>query len=159
LGYVAPTVGASRFLQQAGTQVLDAAGVGLTRILGFVALALTPTSMGTGDELNRPMTLADFNRLPPINNKLAPPGFPGDELENHHWLPQEFKSWFEAAPRNFNIENFREEIPMQWHRGADIGLHSQGYNAGWRTFIEQNPGASYNQTTQFLNQAKTAFGY
>jgi RHS repeat-associated protein len=95
----------------------------------------------------------------PPTRKCAPPGFPGDDPENHHRLPQEFKDWFEAQPRNLNIEDYTTEMPMQWHRGQGIGLHSQGYNAAWRQFITQNPAATQAQTLRFLNQIESAGGY
>ncbi|HEY5895330.1 MAG TPA: RHS repeat-associated core domain-containing protein [Chthoniobacterales bacterium] len=95
----------------------------------------------------------------PPRTPKAPPGFPGDDCEKHHRLPQEFQDWFEASPRNLNIEDFTRDMPMQWHRGQGIGIHSQGYNAAWRSFIEQNPGASGQQTINFLNQVEGQMGF
>jgi RHS repeat-associated protein len=95
----------------------------------------------------------------PPKTPMSPPGFPGDDCEWHHRLPREFKEWFEAAPRNLNIEEFTRKMPMQWHRGKDIGIHQQGYNATWRSFIEQNPGATRSQTLDFLGRAEAQIGF
>lgn len=91
--------------------------------------------------------------------KKAPAGFPGDECEKHHRLPEQFKAWFEAAPRNLNIENYTQSMPMQWHRGQGIGLHSQGYNPAWQQFIAKNPGATAEETLSFLNQLERGIGF
>jgi hypothetical protein len=109
--------------------------------------------------LDRIMPLPAGPPMDPPKPPKAPPGFPGDDCEKHHRLPQEFKDWFEASPRNLNIENFARDMPMQWHRGQGIGLHSQGYNAAWRSFIQQNPGASSTQTLRFLNQVERQMGF
>jgi hypothetical protein len=73
-------------------------------------------------------------------------------------LPNQFKPWFEAPPRNLNIEDYTTPMPMQWHRGADIGLHPD-YNAAWANFIKAYPDASAEQTLQFMNQLENSMGF
>jgi RHS repeat-associated protein len=94
---------------------------------------------------------------PPCNNIVK--GFPGDQNERHHRLPKQFKDWFSDPRRGLNIEDFTKEMPMQWHRGADIGLHPNGYNDAWGDFIEQNPGASAEETLQYLNNLENSMGF
>jgi hypothetical protein len=94
---------------------------------------------------------------PPCDGK-ATTGFPGEDPEDHHRLPEQFKPWFEASPRNLNIENYKTPMPMQWHRGADIGLHPD-YNAAWQNFINAYPNASADQTLQFMNQLENSMGF
>jgi hypothetical protein len=148
-----------------------ATGIG---VVGTGALALAPIA-GYGyyqlgnliGDINAP-DASDFHGpgvqtampppRPPTITK-APAGFPGDECENHHRLPQQFKNWFESPPRNLNIEDYTQSMPQQWHTGADIGLHPNGYNAAWGDFISQNPNASAADTLQFLNQAEADFGF
>ncbi len=100
-------------------------------------------------------------RKPPCNNVAM--AWPGENFHNHHWLPQEFRDWFEAAPRNLDIDapEFREHIPMQWHTGEDIGLHSPNslnLNARWGDFIRENPGASRAETLDFMRQQQQEWG-
>ena len=93
---------------------------------------------------------------PPL---LAPAGFPGDEPHNHHDYPQQFREWFEDPLRNINIDEFTTEMPQQWHTGADISIHANGYNAAWEAFIEANPDASYMETVNFMNALKNSMGF
>jgi RHS repeat-associated protein len=94
---------------------------------------------------------------PPIGPRSVP-GFPGDDCEKHHRLPREFRDWFEAPPRNLNIEDYTEKIPMQWHRGAEIGLHGLGYNEEWASFIQQNPDATAEEVLEFLECWRSRWG-
>jgi RHS repeat-associated protein len=96
---------------------------------------------------------------PPCGPKQAPPGFPGDGMEDHHRLPRQFKDWFEASPRNLDIEAYTQRMPMQWHRGAEIGIQNQGYNAAWKTFIGQNPNATAAQVLEYLAQLEKSLGF
>lgn len=94
---------------------------------------------------------------PPCPPKKGPPGFPGDEPENHHRLPQQFAPWFNA--RGLNPEDYTQDMPMQWHRGEDIGIHNQGYNADWQSFIQQYPDATPQQILQQLNYLENHYGF
>jgi hypothetical protein len=48
---------------------------------------------------------------------------------------------------------------MQWHRGADISIHSQGYNEAWQDFINENPNATSGQILQHLYDLENYFGF
>ena len=120
---------------------------------------------GSWDDLqtavaNSPATAASVSppRKPPCNGK-ATTGFPGEENNDHHRLPRQFKPWFEAPPRNLNIEDYKTPMPFQWHLGADIGLHPNGYNDAWANFISANPNASAEQTLQFMSQLENSMGF
>ena len=97
-------------------------------------------------------------RKPPCNPRTTR-GFPGEDPEDHHRLPKEFKEWFGAAPRNLNVNDFVTKMPMQWHRGQGISIHSQGYNAAWRQFIKQFPNASREKVLQFLGELEKSLGF
>jgi hypothetical protein len=73
-------------------------------------------------------------------------------------LPQQLKEWFQASPRNIDIEKYKVPMPRQWHTGKEIGLHPRGYNADWKKFIEQNPHATREQTLKFLQQLENKYG-
>lgn len=93
---------------------------------------------------------------PPIP---APAGFPGDEPNEHHWFPQQFEDWFSASPRNIDIDDYVTQMPQQWHTGAEISIHSNGYNAAWKAFIEAYPDASFSETLNFMNALKNSMGF
>jgi hypothetical protein len=80
-------------------------------------------------------------------------------MEDHHRLPRQFKDWFEASPRNLDIEAYTQRMPMQWHRGAEIEIQNQGYNAAWKTFIGQNPNATAAQVLEYLAQLEKSLGF
>ena len=63
------------------------------------------------------------------------------------------------TPSHKQIENYKTDMPMQWHRGQGIGIHSQGYNQAWQNFIAQNPSASAQQVLQFLSQLEQSMGF
>jgi RHS repeat-associated protein len=150
-----------------GWSATAAVGTGVVLSLGVDALVLLSAGAileQTTPELFDPFFDSFFpqSEMPPPRpptTKCAPPGFPGDEPENHHRLPQEFKEWFEAEPRNLNIEDYTTEMEMQWHRGQEIGIHSQGYNSAWRQFISENPTATQAETLRFLKRIESATGF
>ncbi len=111
-------------------------------------------------DYSRPPRLQTQGAMPPPrppSTKRAPPGFPGDEPNEHHRLPQEFREWFKA--RGLDIEKYTTSMPQQWHTGQGISIHSQGYNAAWRQFISQNPNATAQQALDFMSKLETSLGF
>ena len=119
------------------------------------AILLTPTSIGPEPQ----SSVAPPGKPPCPPKSQAPAGFPGDENNEHHRFPKEFKEWFNASPRNIDVDDYTVDMPFQWHMGAEIGIHPQGYNAAWRGFIEQNPNASFSETIQFRDALENQMGF
>jgi RHS repeat-associated protein len=93
---------------------------------------------------------------PPCNTKVTS-GFPGDENEDHHRLPRQFELYFNA--RGLKIEDYTTKMPMQWHRGAGISLHSNGYNNAWENFIAENPNADSEDILLYLYDLENSMGF
>ena len=146
-------------------------------VAGGAALALAPAAAygywqlgnvlgeGISDALGYNDPVAPLPKLqrpppkPPCNNKQAPPGFPGDDPQEHHNYPQQFRNFFETKGINIDADENLTKMPQQWHVGEDISIHSNGYNGMWEDFIEKYPNASPEQIKTFQQQATNQLGF
>jgi RHS repeat-associated protein len=94
----------------------------------------------------------------------------GDIIHGHHVLSQAFRQWFEAAPRNIDIDQYVIDLPEGVHLGqlhastieTSVGTLDFGpggiWNASWLTFILENPTATREQVLDFAHQLCLGFG-
>ena len=83
-------------------------------------------------------------------------------LHSHHLLPRQFRSWFEAAGRELNIEKFKVPIPDWLHTKNPLGIHTKlggDWNAKWAEWIGKNPSATAEEVTARLGQMVEEFPY
>lgn len=158
---VAETVGADA-LAIGGTTIAAEAVIGYKVLTNLDVLA--PITVGQSiyqrhvepAPVMGPVPQAAMPPPRPPTNKKAPAGFPGDDPHEHHRFPQQFEPYFSS--RGIDIEEFKTDVPQQWHTGEEIGIHPQGYNADWARFIAANPEASRAEILEQLTVLETKYG-
>lgn len=97
----------------------------------------------------------------PARRQIGPAGNPGAVASHdHHVFPQQFKRFFDQ--RGIDIDEFTVPLGEGRHlrgahgRGAD-GLPGR-WNARWRDFIRENPGASAKDVYQFGGRLMDEYG-
>lgn len=84
---------------------------------------------------------------------------PPEPLEKHHIFPQaqDLARWF--VLKGIDIHAFTVSLPESFHRKLHSGGPKGGlWNAAWRQFSEENPGATLEEIWRFAFELMNRFG-
>src|SRR6185369_1803881 len=76
------------------------------------------------------------------------------EFEEHHLLPQQFRTTFEAM--GIDIDRYTVRMYRWRHKMKELGLHSRGWNKEWETFLSnprnRTPGRVFNKLQRMIHK-------